>query len=263
MSTTTSTKAERQGRLWGLRPRGWAESEERQLPTYEAALRRVGVDRGARVLDLGCGAGTFLRLAAERGADVTGLDASPGLIELARERIPSADLRIGELDRLPFEDDAFDLVTGFNSFFFAEDMVGALREAGRVARPGAPVVIQVWGAAERCELLEIIAAVGPLRAEAPSGPGLSALAQPGRLEGLAEAADLRPDESFDHAYAFEFADADALVRAMLGAGGVGEAVEHSGEAAVVDAIRRAAEPHRAANGSIRFENEWHYLIARA
>jgi hypothetical protein len=35
-------------------------------------------------------------------------------------------------------------VTGFNSFFFANDMVAALREAGRVAKPGAPVVIQVW-----------------------------------------------------------------------------------------------------------------------
>ena len=263
MSTTTSTKAEREGSLWGRRPRDWAESEERQIPTYERALSRVEAGPGTRVLDLGCGAGTFLRLAGERGAEVSGLDASAGLIELARERVPGADLRVGDMGGLPFADDSFDLVTGFNSFFFAEDMVGALREAGRVARPGAPVVIQVWGAAERCELLEIIAAVGPLRAEAPSGPGLSALAQPGRLEGLAEAADLRPDESFDHAYAFEFADADAFVRAMLGAGGVGEAVEHSGEAAVVDAIRGAAEPHRAANGSIRFENEWHYLIARA
>jgi len=44
---------------------------------------------------------------------------------------------------LLYEDDTYDLVTGFNSFFFANDMVAALREAGRVAKPGAPVVIQV------------------------------------------------------------------------------------------------------------------------
>jgi len=50
------------------------------------------------------------------------------------------------MEDLPWEDDTFDLVTGFNSFFFATDMIAALREAGRVARPGAPVVIQVWGA---------------------------------------------------------------------------------------------------------------------
>ena len=49
--------------------------------------------------------------------------------------MPEADLRLGDLQTLPFADDAFDLVTGFTSFFFAEDMVAALREAGRVARP--------------------------------------------------------------------------------------------------------------------------------
>jgi len=47
------------------------------------------------------------------------------------------------MEDLPWEHEAFDLVTGFNSFFFADDMVAALREAGRVAKPGAPIVIQV------------------------------------------------------------------------------------------------------------------------
>jgi ubiquinone/menaquinone biosynthesis C-methylase UbiE len=53
------------------------------------------------------------------------------------------------MEALPYEDDSFDLVTGFNSFFFATDIVAALREAGCVAKPGAPVVIQVWGPHER------------------------------------------------------------------------------------------------------------------
>ena len=92
------------------------------------------------MLDVGCGTGVFLRLCADRGADVSGLDASEGLLEVARERVPEADLRLGDLQTLPYADDAFDLVTGFTSFFFADDMVAALREAGRVARPGAPIV---------------------------------------------------------------------------------------------------------------------------
>jgi hypothetical protein len=46
----------------------------------------------------------------------------------------------------------FDVVTEFNSFFYAADMLGALREAGRVAKPGSPVVIQVWGRPESCNL---------------------------------------------------------------------------------------------------------------
>jgi ubiquinone/menaquinone biosynthesis C-methylase UbiE len=45
------------------------------------------------------------------------------------------------MESLPYHDDAFDLVTGFTSFFFANDMIAALREVGRVAKPGAPVVV--------------------------------------------------------------------------------------------------------------------------
>jgi SAM-dependent methyltransferase len=56
------------------------------------------------------------------------------------------------MEDLPYDDDTFDLVTGFNSFFFANDMIAALREAGRVAKPRAPVVVQVWCAHERCDL---------------------------------------------------------------------------------------------------------------
>ena len=103
------------------------------------------------MLDVCCGSGVFLRLAADRGAKPYGIDASEALVAVARSRVPEADARVGELERLPYADDTFDLVTGFTSFF-AADMVAALREAGRVARPGAPVVIQVWGRPENCAL---------------------------------------------------------------------------------------------------------------
>src|SRR5688572_25666857 len=141
--------AARWGPLWGARPDDWAYSEEQQVPTYEAALERVQLDPGQLVLDIGCGAGVFLGLVAERGAKPIGLDASEALIAAARARVPNADLSVGDMEALPYEDDSFDLVTGFNSFFFATDIVAALREAGRVAEPGAPVVIQVWGPQDR------------------------------------------------------------------------------------------------------------------
>ena len=265
MSTTTSTKAERQGRLWGLRPRGWAESEERQLPTYEAALRRVGVDRGARVLDLGCGAGTFLRLAAERGAEVTGLDASPGLIELARERIPSAELRVGEIDRLPFADDAFDLVTGFNSFFFAADMVAALREAGRVTKDGARVLIQIWGNPEHndIETMKGVAAKY-MPAESPSkGPARTELWKPGVLEDVACEAGLRPEDTFDVRWTYEYANEDEFTTAMLSAGGLSVLVGPEGESTVKREIAEALASTRQPDGSHRLQNESHFLVCRA
>ena len=68
--------------LWGAHAAGWAEHERQYRPAYEAALDLLGAP--AHVLDLGCGAGTFLRAAADRGARVSGLDASPALLELAR-----------------------------------------------------------------------------------------------------------------------------------------------------------------------------------
>ena len=127
-ATVSPGSAGRWGPLWGARPADWALSEDRQLPAYEAALERTGLETGWRVLDVGCGAGAFLRLVAERGGEPHGVDASEALIAFARTRLPDADLRVGEMENLPWAGDTFDLVTGFNSFFFADDMIAALRE---------------------------------------------------------------------------------------------------------------------------------------
>ena len=151
-TTAVTGSAERWGPLWGARTADWALSEDQQTPTYQEALWRVALVPGQRVLDIGCGVGSFLQLVAERGAQPFGLDASEALIEFARLRLPAAEFQVGEMEALPYDDDMFDLVTGFNSFFFADDFVAALREAGRVAKPGAPVVLQVWGPHERNDL---------------------------------------------------------------------------------------------------------------
>jgi len=263
-SITTSGSASRWGPLWGARPEDWALSEDQQLPTYEAALERVGLDRGQRVLDIGCGVGSFLRLVSKRGADPVGLDASEELVALARRRLPEADIRLGEMERLPFGDDEFDLVTGFNAFFFATDIVAALREAGRVARPGAPVVIQVWGSHERCSLeaVKVIARpyFPPRPADAPPDPDLS---QPGALESLATEAGLRPVEAFTSSWAFSFPDSDALGRAMLAPAGLALAVGPEREEAVKAAIVDGLASYRLDDGSYRLENEYRYLIARS
>ena len=105
-----------------------------------------------------------------------------------------ADLRVGDMEALPYDDDTFDLVTGFNAFFFADDIVAALREAGRVAKPGAAVVIQVWGPHEHNDLeamKEIVRPFFPPRpADAPPEPDYS---EPGVLEDLATRAGLDPE----------------------------------------------------------------------
>jgi SAM-dependent methyltransferase len=69
----------------GARARDWAENEEQQIPAYEEAIRRVGIGRGQVVLDVGCGSGVFLRLAADHGAGVVGLDAAEVHEKIATE----------------------------------------------------------------------------------------------------------------------------------------------------------------------------------
>src|SRR5689334_24336649 len=131
-STTEQGTATVQGPLWDVRVDEWADIQERRTkPAFDAALEALAIGPGTRMLDIGCGAGLALRLAADRGADVAGLDAAPGLLAYARRRVPGARIVQGELQSLPFPDDAFDAVTGFNSLQYAADPIEALREAKR------------------------------------------------------------------------------------------------------------------------------------
>jgi SAM-dependent methyltransferase len=262
--TAVTGSAERWGPLWGARPADWALSEDQQVPTYEDALARVGLEPGQLALDIGCGAGAFLRLVAGRGARAFGLDASEALLELARTRVPDADLRVGDMEALPYDDDTFDLVTGFNAFFFANDVVAALREAGRVAKPGAAVVIQVWGPHEHNDLeamKEIVRPFFPPRpADAPPEPDYS---KPGMLEELATRAGLDPESTFDSTWPHVYPDAEILGRALIAPAGIAVLIGPDREQEVKDAIVRGLARFRAPDGGYRLRNTYRSLIARA
>ncbi|MFZ3353929.1 MAG: class I SAM-dependent methyltransferase [Xanthobacteraceae bacterium] len=94
-------------RLWGARAKDWANLQEACCrPVYEAVLKRCVVSKATRYLDAGCGAGMAAQIAAERGAVVTGIDASSMLLEIARSRVPNGDFRAGDLEALPYSDGA-------------------------------------------------------------------------------------------------------------------------------------------------------------
>ena len=99
----------------------------------------------ARILDVGCGSGPLLAALRDRGAIVTGIDKSAGMLELARRRLgDDADLLVAELGSpLPFPDDTFDDVTASLVLHYLEDWGPALAELWRVLKPGGRLIVSV------------------------------------------------------------------------------------------------------------------------
>lgn len=254
-----------QGALWGTAPEDWAELQEpASAPLYEAAFDAIGVGVGTRLLDAGCGSGYALVLAVKRGARVSGFDASDGLLGVARLRLPDADFQQGDLEQLPYGEDAFDAVTAFNSVQYAADPVAALREIRRVASPGAPVAVASWGDPERCDARSTIQAVGALLPPPPPGAGGPfALAAPGALEALVERAGLSAQSALEVEVPFDYPDLATALRASFSAGPNRAAIEHAGQDAVAGALRTALERFTRPDGSIRLRNVFRVVTARA
>ncbi len=222
--------ASKETKTRGGRKMGSADVQACCTPFYEAVLDTMAVGVGTALLDAGCGGGFALQLAVKRGATVTGLDACAPLLDIARERVPGADIRQGDLESLPFAEDTFDAVTAFNSIQYAADRVAAARELRRVAKSGARVAILIWGAPERCESRVILAAIGGLLPPPPPGAeGPFALSVPGRLEELAEAAGLVPERADEVPTPLIYPGLDTAVRTQMSSGPARLAIEHAGE----------------------------------
>jgi SAM-dependent methyltransferase len=248
-----------QGKLWGAHAQDFAAYlEQLCLPLHGAVLDAAYVTPGTRLLDAGCGAGLLALLASLRGARVAALDAAETLLAIARERLPAADVREGDLEALPFPDGSFDAVTAVNSIFYAADMAAAMRELGRVVRPGGRVVVTAWGPPERCEFLAALkSAVGPLMPPPPPGvppPHPGTLSEPGALAAVLKRADLRVVEEGEVSCPFVWPSAEAAWRANASAGPNQLAIAHSGEAAVRAAFAEADRAHTRPDGSVRYNN---------
>jgi SAM-dependent methyltransferase len=186
------------------------------------------------------------------------------LLAIARSRVPQGDYRVGELEELPFADDSFDMVTGFNSFQYAADPKAALSEAKRVAKPGATVVIMTWGPPEGMEAASLVAALRPLLPAPPPGaPGPFALSNEGALRAFAEAAGLEPVEVMDVDSPWFYADLPTALRGLGSSGVAARAAAHAGKEAVDAGHAAALAPFEQPDGGYRVGALFRCLVARA
>ena len=105
---------------------------------FQAFFELVPPPRG-RTLEVGCGEGRVSRDLASRGHSVTAVDATPRLLQKARESDVTSTYLIGDAAALPFADASFDLVVFYNVLMDVEDMEGSVLEAARVLRTGGKV----------------------------------------------------------------------------------------------------------------------------
>ncbi len=252
-----------QGELWGNAPQGWAEIQEpNHRPLWEAMMDATGVKSGTRFVDLGCGAGNSSVLAAERGAQISGLDAAEGLLAFARNCVPAGDFRQGDIERLPFVDDAFEVVFAANSVQYAGDRVAAFREFGRVCAPNGRIVAGLFSSPEKVTIASIFKALGTAMPGPPKGAGPFELSMQNKLEELFVEAGLNVISSHEVDCPFVYSDFEAFWRGNVSAGPLQGMLRVVTEDHLKSAVRPAVESFIQADGRIVIEpNYFKYVVA--
>jgi SAM-dependent methyltransferase len=222
---------------WTMVDEGWGRkvvdfatlSEPGNCREYISVQHRLGVDAGDRLLDVACGSGLALELAGLRGASCSGIDASPRLVAVARDRNPGSDIRVGDMHALPWDEASFDVVTSFRGIWGTTP--DAVAEIYRVLRPGGRAGITVWG---HIKVSPGAWALAPFRLAAEEKVGNQAdmvsLGRPGAGEQLLASHGFLDVERMKVPFAWEFADPELYARAQSATGPGYEAILNVGEA---------------------------------
>jgi len=130
---------------------GWVHflpTEAHTTPCAAQLVKRADIRAGQRVLDVACGTGVVSITAARAGARVIGLDLTPALLGRARENARIAGVQIdwheGDVEKLPFDNAAFDVVLSQFGHIFAPRPEVAIGEMLRVLQPGGTIAFSTW-----------------------------------------------------------------------------------------------------------------------
>jgi len=252
-----------QRELWSSNPRDWAEiAEPQNRPLFDELLDLTATGPGTRLLDIACGSGYAAALAADRGADVTGVDVTPALLQIARERTPTGTFLEGEMDALPLPDARFDVVTSVNGFQFALDPRRAFAEAARVLASSGRLAAATFAEPERNEGTALHLAMKALVDEpADDGYAPYALSSPdGLIRALEDAAGLRLTDVGEVTLAWTYPDTETTIRALLASAGGARASRAAGEQRVRGAIEAAVQPFLDPRGGVSIQNVFRYVV---
>lgn len=231
--------------------------------TVAAAERRRPL-AGAAVVDLACGTGSASLAAAARGALVTGVDLTPQLIEIGRQKASDAGLEVtwvtGDAADTLLPDEAFDAVVSNMGIIFV-DPQRQVSEIGRLLKPGGVLAFSSWVRGDKNPLFDpIVAVLG-----APPASGFS----PDQW-GEAITASRRLAEGFDDVdveeamFTWEFASLDAALHFLLHESPMHVNAMHRADGAQRDrlevAFRDALDPHVTTAG-VSFDTPYVVLSA--
>lgn len=136
----------KQSVMWGTGP--YQRITETISHIHERVIERLAPQPGDRWLDLACGTGAVAERAAALGAEVTGVDLAPALINTAKERAwelgLQIDYRVGDCEQLALPDASFDVVSSTCGIMFAPDQAVTARELARVTRPAGRIGLANW-----------------------------------------------------------------------------------------------------------------------
>jgi SAM-dependent methyltransferase len=253
-----------QGKLWSIQPQYWSRNFEPYfLPLYRQALQQVQLTENDSVLDAGCGSGMFSSMAIKTGAHVVGVDAAPGLLDIARKRNPFNTFLEEDLESLPFGDESFDVVAGFNSFQYAGSFANALKEAKRTLRPDGKLIVAIWDKPEMSDGTNVLKAIGGLIPPPPPGtPGPFALSEEGKVESILKALGLHLEIRRSVGCQFIYPTLADGVKSFMGTGPAAIALNNVEKTVVEDTIKKALTPYHTADNFYYLLNHFLLFVAR-
>lgn len=129
-------------------PWGWIWASlyaviSRNPASNRAVVAAAGVRADDRILDIGCGPGAALAQAATlaTAGAVSGVDPTPRMVTVASRRVPTATVKVGGAENLPFENDSFTLAWSIAAYHHWPDQEAGIAEAHRVLAPGGRLLI--------------------------------------------------------------------------------------------------------------------------